>query len=69
MGFLSKLFKNVPSDKLTLRMNGYVSTGCYEADGVLYETFVHPDNTRIQLTIDVDTLEIVDISVGRYRVR
>lgn len=66
---LKKLFKNVPSDYLKLNMKGYVSTGSYSVDGEVYETFVHPENNRIQLTVNVDTLEIVDISVGRYRVK
>lgn len=54
------------SNEFFISQDGFESTGHYEVNGVMYETFVNPDNPRLQLTVEVDTLKVVDMSVGRY---
>jgi hypothetical protein len=66
MSILRELFKNIPSDNFKLPMRDFVSLGSYESNGELYEIFKHQDS-RIQLIVNVDTLKVIDIKIGRIR--
>ncbi|MCS0827417.1 hypothetical protein NX029_26235 [Cytobacillus firmus] len=68
MSFLSKLFKNVPRNHFKLPMEDFKAIHSYEADGETYEVFQHSE-TRVQLIVQVDTLKVVDIKAGRYKMQ
>ena len=63
---MKNLFANVPKDHFKLPMKDFKAVGNYEADNKLYEIFQHKEQ-RVQIIVNVDTLKVIDVKVGRYK--